>query len=63
MLVLTNAGAGSSDHRHLDRALAVLRRSADVEVVQTGEDGPWTPRWNAAGGARWSWPAVTAACT
>ena len=39
MLVLTNAGAGSSDQEHLDRALAVLRRSADVEVVQTGADG------------------------
>jgi YegS/Rv2252/BmrU family lipid kinase len=39
LLVLTNSGAGSSDQRHLDRALAVLRRGADVEVAQTGEDG------------------------
>ena len=39
MLVLTNASAGSADHEHLDRALAVLRESADVEVVGTGEDG------------------------
>ena len=37
--MLTNSGAGSSDQRHLDRALAVLRRGADVEVAQTGEDG------------------------
>jgi len=39
LLVLTNSGAGSSDQTHLDRALAVLRGSADVEIVQTGEDG------------------------
>ncbi len=39
MLVLTNASAGSADQEQLDRALAVLRESADVEVVGTGEDG------------------------
>ena len=39
MLVLTNAGAGSSDQDRVDRALAILRRSAEVEVARTGEDG------------------------
>ncbi|GAA3713181.1 lipid kinase YegS [Microlunatus aurantiacus] len=39
LLVLTNAAAGSADRDHLDRALAVLRGSAEVEVVRTGEDG------------------------
>lgn len=39
MLVLTNAGAGSSDRDRVDRALAVLRRGAEVEVARTGEDG------------------------
>ncbi len=39
LLVLTNAAAGSSDADHLDRALAVLRDGAEVEVVRTGADG------------------------
>ena len=39
MLVLTNAGAGSSDQDRVDRALTVLRRGAEVEVARTGEDG------------------------
>lgn len=39
MLVLTNAGAGSSDQDQLDRAVAVLRVGAEVEVVRTAEDG------------------------
>lgn len=39
MLVLSNADAGPSDRQQLDRALAVLRAAAEVEVVSTGEDG------------------------
>lgn len=37
--MLTNAAAGSTDADTLQRALAVLRAGAEVEVVQTGEDG------------------------
>ncbi len=39
MLVLTNAAAGSADEKHLDLAVTVLRRGADVEIVSTGGDG------------------------
>jgi diacylglycerol kinase (ATP) len=38
LLVLTNARAGS-DRYDLERALAVIRPAADVEVVRTGADG------------------------
>jgi diacylglycerol kinase (ATP) len=39
LLVLTNAEAGSTDAYTLQRALAVLRAGAEVEVAQTEEDG------------------------
>jgi diacylglycerol kinase family enzyme len=39
LLLLTNADAGSSDADTVDRALAVLRTGAKVEVAQTGPDG------------------------
>lgn len=36
--MLTNAEAGSADAENLDRALAVLRTGAEVEVARTGDD-------------------------
>jgi diacylglycerol kinase (ATP) len=39
ILVVTNAAAGSSDQDKVNRALAVLRGRADVEIVRTGADG------------------------
>jgi diacylglycerol kinase (ATP) len=39
VLLITNAEAGSTDAEPLDRALAVLRRHADVEVARTANPG------------------------
>jgi diacylglycerol kinase (ATP) len=39
LLVVTNAGAGSSDAGDLERAVAVLGTGGEVEVAHTGEDG------------------------
>ena len=39
MLVITNADAGTSDQETLDRALAILREAASVEVCATSNPG------------------------
>jgi len=39
MLLITNAEAGSNDEESLERALAVLRGAADVEVAATANQG------------------------
>ena len=39
MLLITNAEAGSNDEESLERALAVLRGAADVEVAATSNQG------------------------
>jgi diacylglycerol kinase (ATP) len=39
LLLITNPDAGSADEERLERALEVLRASADVEVTHTGNPG------------------------
>src|SRR4051794_13665622 len=39
LLLITNPDAGSADEERLERALQVLRASADVEVTHTGNPG------------------------
>jgi diacylglycerol kinase (ATP) len=39
MLVITNADAGTSDEEELERALAILRQGASVEVAATSNPG------------------------
>ena len=63
ILVLTNAAAGSSDEKNLDRALAVLRAARTSRSSRPVRMARWTPRWTTGTDAPWSWPAATGACT
>ena len=50
LLVITNAGAGTSDEERLDIALAVLREEASVEVARTSNPGELDGVLHLAGG-------------
>jgi diacylglycerol kinase (ATP) len=52
LLLITNAEAGATDADSIDRALAVLRRSADVEVCATSNPGELDGVLHRRGGRR-----------
>ncbi|MGZ4437260.1 MAG: diacylglycerol/lipid kinase family protein [Nocardioides sp.] len=52
MLLITNSEAGSNDDENLERALAVLRRCADVEVAATSNQGELDGVLHRRGGRR-----------
>jgi diacylglycerol kinase (ATP) len=52
LLLITNADAGTNDADSLDTALAVLRRSGDVEVVATSDQGELDGVLHRRGGRR-----------
>jgi diacylglycerol kinase (ATP) len=52
ILLITNSDAGSFDAESLDRALAVLRESADVEVCSTSNQGELDGVLHRRGGRR-----------
>ncbi len=52
LLLIANSDAGSNDAEELDRALAVLRKSADVEVCATANQGELDGVLHRRGGRR-----------
>ena len=52
MLLITNSEAGSADEQNLERALAVLRAAADVEVATTSNPGELDGVLHRRGGRR-----------
>jgi YegS/Rv2252/BmrU family lipid kinase len=52
ILLITNADAGSNDEESLERALAVLREGADVEVAATSNQGELDGVLHRRGGRR-----------
>ena len=52
MLLITNSEAGSADEQNLERALAVLRAAADVEVTTTSNPGELDGVLHRRGGRR-----------
>jgi diacylglycerol kinase (ATP) len=52
MLLITNSDAGSNDTANLDKALAVLRETADVEVCSTSNQGELDGVLHRRGGRR-----------
>jgi YegS/Rv2252/BmrU family lipid kinase len=52
LLLITNAGAGSTDAERVERALTVLRRVTDVEVTETSDQGELDGVLHRRGGRR-----------
>lgn len=52
LLLITNSDAGDDDAEPLERALAVLRRAADVEVCETADQGELDGVLHRRGGRR-----------